>query len=72
MGHILYNELIDFFAKHQKKLAQIKLLEDEGCSVKEIHEMLRSWKVNSSKRINTMGGGADDDSALPSFLFLLK
>lgn len=40
MGHILYNELIDFLAKHQKKMAQIKLLEEEGCSVKEIHEML--------------------------------
>lgn len=40
MGHVLYDELICFLAKHQKKLAKIKLLEDEGYSVKEIHEIL--------------------------------
>lgn len=40
MGRILYDEFINFLAKHQKKLAQIKLLEDEGFSVNEIHEIL--------------------------------
>ena len=40
MGRILYDELINFLAKHQKKLAQIKLLEDEGFSVNEIHKIL--------------------------------
>ena len=40
MGRILYDELINFLAKHQKKLAQIKLLEDEGFSVNEIDKIL--------------------------------
>ena len=40
MGHVLYDEFICFLAKHQLKLVQIKLLEDEGYSVKKIHEML--------------------------------
>ena len=40
MDHINHEELIDFLSKHQKKLAKIKQLEDEGYSVKEIHEIL--------------------------------
>lgn len=40
MDHINHDELIDVLAKHQKKLAKIKLLEDAGYSVKEIHKIL--------------------------------
>lgn len=59
MGRILYNELINFLAKHQKKLAQIKLLEDEGYSVKEIHEMLdlpSNTIYSDRKRIKKLEG----------------